>query len=148
MNYTNIVWSFSQANAIERVHLQFYKNILGVKKNTQNVFVYEELGRTKYITRRYFDIVKYWFKVSSAPDNIYSKIIYNLMLQDIEQLPNKVNWTSLLRDMLMALVFYNVWLNQGVGNYNGFMPVLKQRLIDNFIQNLSGIRIRIRIGSG
>ena len=85
----------------------------------------------------YFDIVKYWFKVLSAPDNIYIKIIYNLMLRDIEQLPNKVSWASLLRDILMSLGFYNAWPNQGVGNYNGFMPVLKQRFIDNFIQNLS-----------
>ena len=57
------------------------------------------------------------------------------MLRDIEQLSNKVNLASLLRDMLMSLGIYNAWLNQGVGNYNGFMSVLKQRLTDNFIQN-------------
>ena len=35
----------------------------------------------------------------------------------------------------MSLGFNNVWLDQGVGNYGGFITVLKQRLMDNFIQN-------------
>ena len=87
--------------------------------------MYGELGRTTYITRRYFDIVKYWFKILSAAENKYIKIIYNLMLRDINQLSNKINWATLLRDLL-SMGFYNVWLNQGVGNYNEFMSVLKQ----------------------
>ena len=44
---------------------------------------------------------------------------------------------SLLRDLLMSLGFYNIWLNQGVGNYNEFMSVLKQKLTDTFVQNWS-----------
>ena len=106
LNYSNVVWGFSQANVIERVHLQFCKKVLGVKKTTQNDFVYGELGRTTYITRRYFDIVKYWFTILSAAENKYIKIIYNLMLRDINQLPNKINWASLLRDLLMSLGFF------------------------------------------
>ena len=32
--------------------------------------------------------------------------------------------------------FYHVWLAQGVGNYPSFLLVFKQRLTDNFVQNL------------
>ena len=35
----------------------------------------------------------------------------------------------------MTLGFYDVWSCQGVGNYDGFMSALKQRLTDNFVQN-------------
>ena len=35
----------------------------------------------------------------------------------------------------MTFGFYDVWLGQGVGNYDGFMSALKQRLTDNFVQN-------------
>ena len=56
---------FSQANAIERVYLQFCKCLLGVKKTTQNDFVYGELGRTTCITKRYLLIIKFWFKIFS-----------------------------------------------------------------------------------
>ena len=40
LNYSSEVWGFIQANSIERVHLQFCKKLLGVKKTTQNDFVY------------------------------------------------------------------------------------------------------------
>lgn len=134
LNYGCEVWGFAQANAIERVHLQFCKKLLGVKKSTQNDFVYGELGRTSYLTKRYPFIIKYWFKILSVPNNKYIKKVYNLMLMDLELLPNKVNWASLLRNLLMSLGFHEVWLQQGVGNTNIFLSLVKQRLTDTFIQ--------------
>ena len=135
LNYSCEVWGFSQANQIERVHLSFCKKLLGVKRSTQNDFIYGEFGRTTYQTKRYLIIIKYWFKILSAHNNKYIKIIYELMLRDIERLPRKVNWASLVRHLLMTLGFYDVWLGQGVGSYDGFMSLLKQRLTDNFVQD-------------
>ena len=63
LNYGCEVWGFAHANAIERVHMQFCKKALGVKKSTQNDFVYAELGKTSYLSKRYFMIIKYWFKI-------------------------------------------------------------------------------------
>lgn len=135
LNYSCEVWGFIQAKAVERVHLQFCKKLLGVKKTTQNDFVYGELGRTSYLTKRYSIIIKYWFKVLTVQDIKFVKLVYNLMLRDIELYPRKTNWASLVRDLLMSLGFYDVWLSQGVGNVGAFMNVFKQRLNDNFIQN-------------
>ena len=135
LNYSCEVWGFSQANAVERVHLSFCKKLLGVKKSTQNDFIYGEFGRISYQTKRFFIIIKYWFKILSAHNNKYIKVVYELMLRDIELLPRKVNWASLVRHLLMTLGFYDVWLGQGVGNYDEFMTALKQRLTDNFVQN-------------
>ena len=59
LNYGGEVWGFSQANVIERVHLQYCKRLLGVKKTTQNDFIYGELGRTSCIIKRYVLIIKY-----------------------------------------------------------------------------------------
>ena len=36
---------------------------------------------------------------------------------------------------MSRLGFYNVWLQQGVGNTNAFMSEVRQRLTDNFVQN-------------
>ena len=44
LNYSCEVWGFCQANAIERVHMQFYTKLLRFKKTTLNDFVYGELG--------------------------------------------------------------------------------------------------------
>ena len=40
------------------------------------------------------------------------------MLQDVEAHPTKVNWAVLVRNLLSELGFYEVWVQQGVGNYN------------------------------
>ena len=135
LNYGSEVWGFIQGNAIERVHLQFCKQLLGVKKTTQNDFVYGELGRTTLITKRYLNIVKYWFKILASGDRKYINIVYRMMLRDMDLKPNSVNWASLIKHLLMSLGFYDVWLAQGVEDYNVFILALKQRLSDNFIQN-------------
>ena len=135
LNYGCEVWGFIQGNAIERVHLQFCKQLLGVKKTTQNDFVYGELGRTTLITKRYLYIVKYWFKILASEEQKYINIVYRMMLRDMELKPNAVNWASLVKHLLMSLGFYEVWLAQGVGDYKAFISVLKLRLSDNFIQN-------------
>ena len=103
LNYSCEVWGFCQANAVERVHMQFCKKLLGVKKTTQNDFIYGELGRENYATKRSFIIIKYWFKILQTPENKYVKIIYNMMIRDIEELPNKANWASLVRNLLASL---------------------------------------------
>ena len=46
LNYCSEVWGFIQANTVERVHLHFLKKVLGVKKSTQNDFIYGECSRT------------------------------------------------------------------------------------------------------
>ena len=135
MNYGSEVWGFIQGTSLERVHLQFCKQLLGVKKSTQNDFVYGELGRTTLITKRYLIIVKYWFKILMSPDNKYINLVYRMMLNDLELRQNIVNRASLVKHLLLSLGFYEVWLAQGVGNYDAFITIFKQRLTDTFIQN-------------
>ena len=94
LNYGSEVWGFGMANSIERVHLQFFKKLLDVKKTTQNDFIYGELGRTSCQTKRFVRIINYWFKLLEAHETKYVKNIYNTMLQDLETFPNKVNWAS------------------------------------------------------
>ena len=62
LDYGSEVWGFVPGSAVERVHLQFCKRLIGVKKITQNDFVYGEFGRTNLLTKRYLLITKYWFK--------------------------------------------------------------------------------------
>lgn len=64
--------------------MQFCKKLLGMKKTTQNDFVYGELDRISCQSRLYLAVDKYWFKVLSARENKYVKLVYNLLLQDIE----------------------------------------------------------------
>ena len=135
LNYSSQVWGFIKGNAVERVHLQFCKRLLGVRKNTQNDFVYGELGRLNYQTLRLFNIVKYWTKLLNTNDNKYNRKVYNMLKSDMEIYPHKSNWCSLLKDLLCRLGFYDAWYFQYIGNANIFISLVKQRLTDNFVQN-------------
>ena len=57
------VSGFSKADNIERTHLQFCKHLLGVKVQTQNNFVYGELGRVPLRNHSLVPVIRYWFAV-------------------------------------------------------------------------------------
>ena len=57
-----------------------------------------------------------------------------MIITDLDEYPNKINWAYLLRDLLSRMGFYHVWLNQDVGNVYAFLNLFKQRLTDNFTQ--------------
>ena len=134
LNFGSEVWGFYKSPSIETVHLQYCKKILGAKQSTQNDFVYGELGRTDYQSRRYIIIIKYWLKIINSEEIKYIKQIYNTMLNDLTLQPSKQNWASCVKDLLSRLGFLEVWEAQGVGNVNAFMNIFKQRIKDVFTQ--------------
>ena len=119
------------------MHLKFLKIIITVKTSTPNNFIYAEIGRMTMRTNRLLIIIKYWFKVISSEDTKSIKYVYKMRLNDAEDHPTKINWSILVRNLLSELGFYEVWVKQGVGNYNLFLSLLKQRLTDAFVQNLN-----------
>ena len=135
LHYGAEIWGFSNSNMIERVHLQFCKTLLGVKRTTQNDFVYGELGRLDLKHYRLISIIKYWFKILACDNTKYIKNVYSMMLNDLEVRQNKQNWASSVRTLLQTLGFNDVWYFQGVGNVNMFLSIFKQRVSDTFLQN-------------
>ena len=134
LNYGSEVWGFSKAPAIEAVHLNFCKKLLGVKQATQNDFVYGELGRINFQVQRYISILRYWLKVINLEEHKYVKCIYNMMIQDLQLMPNKPNWALHVKNLLSIYGFGNVWEAQGVQNVKFFLEIFKQRVKDTFIQ--------------
>ena len=120
LNYAAAVCVFFQATHIERVHLQFCKRLLGVKKTTQNNFIYWELGRIIFQTRRFFIILKYLLKILNTEENKFIKCIYKTKLTDIDINDRKTNWALLVKKLLSNLGFYEVWLQQNVGDVDIF----------------------------
>ena len=75
----------------------FCKQLLGVKTATQNDFIFGDIGRTNYYSRRIYIIIKYWFKVIYADERKYISKICKVMLNDIADGQNIQNWASLVR---------------------------------------------------
>ena len=134
LNYSCEVWGFIQATAIERVHLKFCKQLLGVKQSCQNDFVYGELGRFPLIVHRHYRIVKYWLKILKLPDRKYVKLCYKMLLYDADINPNKKNWAISVRELLFHLGYGHIWLSQSVGDEKLFLCQLRQRLQDVSMQ--------------
>ena len=62
LSYASQCWAFCKADAVESVHKQFCKSLLGVKPSTQNDFIYGKLGRIDLKTIRIYSAVKIWLK--------------------------------------------------------------------------------------
>ena len=65
---------------------------------------------------------------------IIQHIVYNVLLADANN--DKVNWVSLLRNLLETCGFGDAWQNQGVENDIMFLRLVKERLRDNFGQTI------------
>lgn len=76
---------------IESVHLQYMKQLLGVRLQTQNNFIYGELGRFPLQIYRVISVVRYWLKIITLEDRKYAKIAYKIMLTDLQRYPNRKN---------------------------------------------------------
>lgn len=101
LNYGSEVWGFYKSASIETVHLQFCKKILGVKQTTQNDFIYGELGRIDFQSQRYINIIKYWLKVVQSDNRKYAKLIYDMMLNDLEIRAQKQNWALSVKKLII-----------------------------------------------
>jgi len=137
LNYGSEVWGFHNGIHTERTQLNFCKRLLGVKTSTQNNFVFGETGRCRLQNIRIFNIIKYWSKLCMTRDSKYIKIVYNSLKQKSDENGRIINWVSKVKGVLSKLGFYEVWLQQGAGNTNVFLSLVKQRISDIYIQEIN-----------
>ena len=63
------------------MHLRFPKQLLGVRNQTQNDFIYGESGRCHLRVGGLIQMQKYWFKVIHSGERKYFKQTYNMMVK-------------------------------------------------------------------
>lgn len=56
INYASEIWGSHKGNNVEKLHLDFCKQTLGVKRSSFNAAVDAELGRIPLITKRFCSI--------------------------------------------------------------------------------------------
>ena len=59
LGYCSEVCDYWEAAQLETVHLQYMKQLLGVRTQTKNNFVYGELGRFPLQTNRIISVIRY-----------------------------------------------------------------------------------------
>ena len=63
-----------------------------------------------------------------------------MVLNDMELMPHKEDWTKLVKQLLGSLGFNELWVAQTVGDVNIFLSLVKQSLHDNFIQSIHRVK--------
>jgi hypothetical protein len=129
------LWALDDVAAVnvEKLHLFALKSFLGVKLRTPNDLVYGDTGRYPIVINSVIRCIKYWLKLVQMPDSRLPRKAY-LMLYRLDE-GKKNNWVSKIRMFLFLNGFGFVWLNQGVGDCNAFISVLRERMIDCRWQN-------------
>ena len=115
--YGSEIWGFHKANDVEKVHVRFLKQILGVRLQTSNITVYGELGRFPLVILRKINILKYWYKILASQDSLLYKG-YVQQVNDITRGSFENNWAFQIKSLLDEVGFTYIWNEQSIINYN------------------------------
>lgn len=130
VGYASAVWGFHKGDNCERLHLDYCKRLLGVKKSTCSAMVYTELGRVPLKYVRMFNIIKYWSKLLIT-DNCILQCCYRYFYDNVSKC-SVSNWAYHVKCILTSIGFGNVWQAQELPS--SFLPAIKQRIYDQAFQ--------------
>ena len=134
-NYGCEIWGLHSAPDIEKVHLDYCKNILGVKRSTPNSMVYCELGRLPLIFMRKVRVVKYWLKLQHT-NNCILKASWYFLFNEFCQNPNVKNWVAGVYNILAEIGLGDIFYNYGSLECKHVLGLVKQRLTDIYNQSI------------
>ena len=110
--YGSEIWGHVNFEMIERLHLQFCKILLKVKKCTPTCMVSGELGRLPIQYNIESRMLCFWFKCIFSNNNRFANVIYQLMYQLHVQGIYSAKWIMKIENTLRRCSLSNVWENQ------------------------------------
>lgn len=134
-HYGSEVWGAHSGPDVEKVHTDFCKSILGVKRCTPNVMIYCELGRLPLHCLRKLRMLKYWLKLLSTK-NCILKSCYDYMCDEMISKPNCKNWAVKVKNILSNVGLLDLWINQCTLKPEYIFAVAKHRIFDNCKQTI------------
>ena len=97
--------------------------------------VYGELGRTSLNSRRGVNVIRYLLNIVQLDNTKFARKMYSLMYRTLDNNPTHMSWARNVKTPLQSTGLYEAWVNQGVGNVNVFISLVKQRVFYMFGQN-------------
>ena len=135
LNFGSELWGMHEASDIELIHTKFLRRILGVKKSTNLIALYDELGRFPLHITRKVHIIKYWIKLLKEPDTSLIKQVYLMLKEDTNHNSNYngKNCALQIKQLLQEHGFYYVW--QLETEIEIPFASIKLRIFDNYKQS-------------
>ena len=69
---------FKDSILIEKLHIRFCKQVLGLHSKSSNQACRAELGRFHFSCNIYYNVIKYWNRLCSMSDEFLAKEAYYL----------------------------------------------------------------------
>ena len=124
------IWGFSSTDIIEKLHLQFCKMILKVKKSTPTCMVYGELGRLPIQYNIDSRMLCFWFRTVTCGGNKFTTTFYKLMHRLHSSGTYSCKWIEKIKNTLSVCGLSHLWDNQSSIDieYNSFKRLCKDKL--------------------
>ena len=133
-NSSSYIISNFQVNGhtdIHKMHMDFCKKALNVSKFCSISAVSTELGLFPLDNQAYSLTVKYWLRLVNSTDNELLNECY------IDSVNGNFEWLDGIRAILKTNGFGYVWNNPLSVNKDTFHKIFRQRLHDQYIQDLN-----------
>ena len=128
LEYGSDIWyTGDDVNDLEKIHLNFIKSTLGVRKQTPTPAIYGDTGRFPLIIRQHIKAVKYWCRILKLDRNAYN------MLLELDAI-GFTNWCSRIRSVLERTGLDQTWESQNIVDTNKFMLSFKESIVSIFTQ--------------
>ena len=102
LTYGCEIWGYENTKQLEKLHLQFCRNILGVRTTTPNFMTYRELGKTP------IDILCIKLRIVNFWNRLVYKIMFNLSIIDNVQF----KWLNLIKSIFEKTGLNYLWNQQ------------------------------------
>ena len=136
--YTSEVWGIYEHEYIDKIHIKFFKNILGVRTQSPNYAVYGDLGRYPLSVIAKERSIRFWLK-NLTNNNSLTFNLFQTQIDDLDALAqpsrfkHKRSWAQGIKSLLDNLGFSQMWHNQFIEI--PCFEVIRNRIRDHFTQH-------------
>ena len=122
------IWGFVGIPDVEIVTTNYYRKLLGLRKNCSVIFVQSELGRLPLSCSIYQRIIRFWVKIVTNQNKAVFKAYKN---QRFLANTGVKCWAKEVKDLLFSSGFGRVWIEQdNIPEPDLFLSEFSQRCID------------------
>ena len=109
--YACEMWGYGDLSLIEKVHTDFMKHILNVKKSTPHIMLYGDLGRFPLSIMIKKRIIGFWYKLTHNNYNL-SSILYKILCKDFVVNGKHYGWISNVKNIFDECGLSYIWQSQ------------------------------------
>ena len=131
LTYASETWGYENILILERIHCEFIRKVLKLRKSTPKYILYAESGRYPLEITIQTRMIGYWARLITGNHNKISYQLYSYMLKT-DNLNSK--WISKIQATLNQCGMHDVWLNQFAYINKHLKQQVKQRLLDQYRQ--------------